>query len=80
MTEETKPGINLSDMALMMNVIDICSSRGAFKGEELMEVGQLRSKLAAFIEYAQKQSAQPEPTIDKEPTDGQDAKSRKAAS
>jgi hypothetical protein len=33
-----------------LQVIDVCSERGAFKGAELTDVGILRDKLYAFIE------------------------------
>jgi hypothetical protein len=52
MTEETQeqaPSISLNDFVVVVNVIDACSQRGAFKGEELTAVGQLRDKFAAFI-------------------------------
>lgn len=41
--------INLSDMITMVNVIDACTERGAFKGNELITVGTLREKLANFV-------------------------------
>lgn len=41
--------ITLSDIAMLVNLIDVCSSRGAFKGDELLTVGQLRVKLNQFV-------------------------------
>jgi len=73
--QDNTPRISLSDMALMVSIIDICSSRGAFKGEEMLEVGQLRSKLVAFVDHAQKQ-----PSEQTENDDGQDSNSIEAAS
>ena len=32
-----------------MNIIDICSQRGAFKGEELSSIGQIRDKLEVIV-------------------------------
>lgn len=46
--------ITLQDMVMMVNIIDACSERGSFKGNELMPVGQLREKLAAFVKANQK--------------------------
>jgi len=45
--------ITLQDMVTMVNIIDVCSERGAYKGNELSVVGQLREKLAAFVKLHQ---------------------------
>lgn len=41
--------ITISDMIMMVNLIDACAERGAFKGNELATVGTLREKLADFV-------------------------------
>ena len=41
--------INLSDIKICLNIIDICSQRGAFKGEELSSIGQMRDKLEIIV-------------------------------
>jgi hypothetical protein len=51
MKKETK--MKLNDFANMVNVIDICTERGAFKGNELLTVGSLREKLAEFVKANQ---------------------------
>lgn len=56
--------ITLQDMAIMINVIDVCSERGAFKGAELATVGQLREKIAVFVK-----KNQPEQPSNAEETD-----------
>jgi hypothetical protein len=48
MTEQTDQ-LNLRDFAIAVNIIDVCSERGAFKGNELTTVGQLREKFASFV-------------------------------
>jgi len=51
----------LSDIKLCLNIIDICSQRGAFKGDELSSIGQIRDKLDVIV----KQNNPPEDdTID----------------
>jgi len=45
----TAPNISLNDFVVVVNIIDACSQRGAFKGDELTAVGQLRDKFAEFI-------------------------------
>lgn len=41
--------MNLNDFALVVNIIDVCSQRGAFRGEELVAVGTLRQKFADVV-------------------------------
>lgn len=50
--------VTLNDMIMMVNIIDACSERGAFKGNELASVGQLREKLAAFVRANQPQQTE----------------------
>ena len=47
------PGITLGDMATMVQIIDLCSKRGAFEGAELATIGGLRSRVVAFVEANQ---------------------------
>lgn len=57
MTEETTtttqteaaPGLSLQDLASVIQVIDLCSQRGAFQGSELEAVGGLRGRIQAFV-------------------------------
>lgn len=41
--------LSLNDFALVVNIIDTCTERGAFKGNELSVIGQLREKLVIFV-------------------------------
>lgn len=47
--QETQASVTLNDFVGMIQVIDICSKRGAFEGAELKDVGVLRSRLAEFV-------------------------------
>ena len=49
--EATAPKVSINDFIVMVKLIDICSKRGAFEGDELSNVGQLRTRLAEFVEY-----------------------------
>jgi hypothetical protein len=49
MAEETTVQLSLNDFALVINIIDACTERGAFKGNELATIGQLREKFVAFV-------------------------------
>ena len=47
-TEET-PGLSLQDLSSVIQIIDLCSQRGAFQGSELEAVGGLRGRFQAFV-------------------------------
>lgn len=47
--------INLSDLQALLNVIDIATSRGAFKGNELSQVGTVYDKLDSFLRFVAEQ-------------------------
>jgi hypothetical protein len=50
MTEQPQaPQLSLNDFSLVVNIIDACTERGAFKGNELATIGQLREKFVAFV-------------------------------
>ena len=42
--------INLNDIMSCVAIIDLVSTRGAFKGSELSSIGILRDKLVKFID------------------------------
>jgi hypothetical protein len=48
--------LTLNDLAAMKSIIDIASSRGAFKPNEMMIVGQTYNKLLAFLESVKQQN------------------------
>lgn len=67
MTDETKEptgqqqeqqgtDLSINDLNAMKVIIDIASSRGAFKPNEMMAVGQTYSKLTAFLDTVAKQA------------------------
>lgn len=42
--------ITIADLQGLVNLIDVASSRGAFRGAELAAVGTLYTKLATFLQ------------------------------
>ena len=42
--------ITVDDLSMVVQVIDTCSSRGSFNGDELERVGNLRRKLVTYIQ------------------------------
>ena len=51
-TDEQQEPVNISvaDLQALVNLIDVASSRGAFRGAELTAVGTLYTKLATFLQ------------------------------
>jgi hypothetical protein len=49
---ETKV-LTVQDLAGVVSIIDVCSARGAFKGEELAGVGRLRESFLAEVKEQQ---------------------------
>ena len=71
MTEQVQPGteaqaeqaggqpsndLNINDLNAMKVIIDIASSRGAFKPAEMTVVGQTYTKLTTFLDAVAKQA------------------------
>jgi hypothetical protein len=44
--------ITIADLDLLRQIVDLASSRGAFKGAELSQVGEVYNKLTRFLELA----------------------------
>ena len=64
--------ITIADLQGLVNLIDVASSRGAFRGPELAAVGTLYTKLATFLQQilgAQQAEVNPDTPVD----DGADA-------
>ena len=64
--------ITIADLQGLVNLIDVASSRGAFRGAELAAVGTLYTKLATFLQQilgSQQAEVNPDTPVD----DGTDA-------
>ena len=46
--------VTLQDLAMVVNIIDLVTKRGAFEGNELLPIGSLREKIAQFLTEQQK--------------------------
>jgi hypothetical protein len=55
-TQEPANELNINDLNAMKVIIDIASSRGAFKPNEMVAVGQTYAKLTAFLDQVAKQA------------------------
>jgi hypothetical protein len=52
--EATAPDLNINDLAALRSILDVASSRGAFKAAELEAVGKIYNKLNSFLEAVTK--------------------------
>jgi hypothetical protein len=53
--------ISLQDLQVLLQIVDLASSRGAFRGAELTQVGAIFDKLNAFLSFiAEQQKARDE--------------------
>ena len=43
------PGLGLADIAFLLQIVEICSQRGAFKADELTSVGTVYDKVKTFL-------------------------------
>jgi hypothetical protein len=50
--EDPNSTFQVNDLRLVLNVIEICSQRGAFKASELAVVGTLFNKISGFLDKA----------------------------
>ena len=48
--QQEQPSLNLQDLILVAQIIQVSSQRGAFKADELSNVGTLYNKLIAFLQ------------------------------
>lgn len=63
--ENTAPNLTINDLVALRNIIDIASSRGAFRAPELRDVGEAYNRLHAFIEATVAQQATAAETAEK---------------
>lgn len=49
MNENANQGIGLNDLRAMLNLIQVVSTRGAIKANEMSAVGDLHDRLATFL-------------------------------
>ena len=62
MTEQTQePGLPLQDIDAAVQIIDAAVQRGAIRGEEMVAVGTVRDRFAAFVEYSKAQEKEEAP-------------------
>lgn len=56
--DQTPVNITVSDIILLKNIVEIASTRGAFRASELSQVGQLYDKVNAWCESVAQSAAE----------------------
>jgi hypothetical protein len=64
--------ITIADLDMIKNIIDLASTRGAFRAAEMKQVGEVYDKLTAFLAAVVAQAQAQEPS-DQEPSDQEPA-------
>ena len=69
--EAQAPQLGLGDLAAVIQIIDVCSKRGAFEGTELESVGAVRGRIATFVQAnaPQKEEAEGEAAAEEAPAE-----------
>jgi uncharacterized protein YdbL (DUF1318 family) len=49
--------ITIADLNLLKNIIDLASTRGAFRAGEMKQIGEVYEKLATFLDAVVAQAA-----------------------
>ena len=62
---EQTPGLTLQDLVFVAQIIQLTSQRGAYKAEEMAQVGGLYNKLVAFLQSTGAIAPAPVPTEEK---------------
>ena len=53
----TPESIGLQDLQLLAQIVDLASQRGAFRGNEMTQVGTVFDKLTTFLNFVAEQNA-----------------------
>jgi hypothetical protein len=62
--QPSQPSLNVSDLQQAVELINICTQRGAFRADELTAVGGLYDRISAFVEFTTQAEEPAEPTSD----------------
>lgn len=55
---DNSPKISISELVVVANLIDLAVQRGAYKVNEVKQVGEVYEKLASFVKYVADQQQQ----------------------
>ncbi len=63
--------ITVTDLIALRNIINLAAERGAFKAEEMLDVGTVYTKLSNFLEAVMEQAQAQEQSADTEQSQGE---------
>jgi hypothetical protein len=69
--EAQAPEVNIGDFGAILQIIDVASTRGAFKGAELSSVGAIRDRVAAFVDFYTPKKEEDENAEEQATTEGE---------
>ena len=49
-SEQTSASVGLADIGFLLQIVEICTQRGAFRADELSQVGPVYDKVKAFLQ------------------------------
>ena len=50
MSDIEQPQLKIADIATLKQIVEVASSRGAFRAEELSQVGEVYDRVSAWLE------------------------------
>lgn len=53
--QQSPPSLGLSELGTLLQIVDLATQRGAFRGNELTQVGAIYDRLNTFLSYIQEQ-------------------------
>jgi hypothetical protein len=70
-TTNSTPNLTINDLVALRAIIDVASTRGAFRAPELRDVGEAFNRLNAFVEATLAQNQQAAAADGAEPAKGE---------
>ena len=67
--QQVPESIGLNDLQLLAQIVDLATQRGAFRGNELSQVGGVYDKLSNFLGYVAEQQAQAQEAVGEAPAE-----------
>lgn len=67
--QEQPVSITLGDLSTLLQIIDVCSQRGGFQGQELAGVGMLRNKVETYLRQNAPQQQQQDSSVAEQSVD-----------
>ncbi len=53
--QQVPPSLGLGELGTLLQIVDLATQRGAFRGNELTQVGAIYDRLNSFLSYIQQQ-------------------------